>query len=101
VDWIAAGEWLVARWHLPDFVAQVMVSAADQNFSSDTDHEVNLLRGSIRWLNELPNAESGIPRLRQDEVLQKIPGLGPEALDLIEEQFLGQSEELHSLAACI
>ncbi len=101
VDWIAAGDWLVARWNLPDFVAQVIVSAADPNYSSDDDYGVNLVRGSIRWLDGLPNAESGIPRLRHDEILQKIPGLGPEALDLIEEQFLDQSEELHSLATCI
>lgn len=104
VDWVSAGEWLVTRWHLPIFIGQIMKSVADPNFvSTDTNetNDINLVRSSVHWLNDLPNAEPDTPRLSQDEVLLQMPGLSLEALDLIEAKFLDQCEELHALAACL
>ncbi len=101
VDWISAGEWLVDRWHLPDFIGDTMKVVADPNFVSDEAYDMNLVRSSIKWLKDLPNAASDSLRLREDEVLLQIPGLSPDALDLIEEKFMDQCEELHALAACL
>lgn len=98
VDWVSAGEWLVDRWHLPNFIGDTMRSVAGPADALDVSHDIYLVRSSIQWLKELPNGVSEVPRLRLDAALQKIPGLSPEALDLIEEKFLAQSDELHSLA---
>ncbi len=99
VDWISAGEWLVGRWHLPDFIGRTIESVVDAGFASDEAYDVNMVRSSIQWLNGLATAMPDELRLKQDKVLIQTPGLSPDALDLIENKFLDQCEELHSLAS--
>jgi hypothetical protein len=99
VDWISAGEWLADRWHLPEFIGKSMRGVIDSDANTDEGYDVQLVRSSFHWLNGLPTSECSEPRLRQDTVLSQIPGLNQEALDVIEEKFLDQCEELHSLAA--
>jgi HD-like signal output (HDOD) protein len=99
VDWLSAGEWLVERWHLPDFIGQTMRCAIDPDSVPDEAHSVNLVRGSFQWINSLTTENSEKPKLSQDALLCQIPGLSPEALDTIEDKFLAQCDELHSLAA--
>jgi len=98
VDWVSAGEWLVDRWHLPGFIGATIRSVADPG-ALDVTQDINIVCSSIRWLEGFPTGDSDTPRLRLDEDLQQIPGLSLEALDLIEEKFLAQSDELHSLAS--
>jgi HD-like signal output (HDOD) protein len=99
VDWISAGEWLVDRWHLPSFIGETMRSVAGPADTSVVAHDINLVRSSVQWLKDIPNDASELPRLRLYDSLLQIPGLNEDALDLIEEKFLIQSDELHSLAA--
>jgi HD-like signal output (HDOD) protein len=101
VDWISAGEWLVGRWHLPNFIGQAMRAVADPAFATDHDYDAALVRSSLKWLDGLPDSKPDEARLNQDEVLLNMPGLGADALDVIEDKFLSQCEELHSLAACL
>jgi hypothetical protein len=89
----------VERWHLPDYIGRTMRSLVLSDSGADEDYDINILRSSIQWLNELSGTTFDEPRLRQNELLLKIPGLNSEALDLIEEKFMGQSEELYSLAS--
>ena len=101
VDWVSAGEWLANRWHLPDFVGEAMGAVAGRTNTSQDKYEIILINGAVNWLSGYPEAESEAPRLRQDHALESIPGLGVDALDLIEGKFLDQCEELHTLAACL
>ncbi len=101
VDWVSAGEWLVNRWQLPDFVGEVMSSVADSSNASLVRHDITLIRGAVNWLKSRPEGESEVRRLKEDYALESIPGLGSDALDLIEDKFLDQCEELHVLAACL
>ncbi|MCP4125880.1 MAG: HDOD domain-containing protein [Gammaproteobacteria bacterium] len=101
VDWVSAGEWLVKRWHLPEFVAEVMGAVADRSYTSEDRCDVTLIRGAIQWLNGFPGMESGVPRLRDEFVSGSISGLGVDSLDLIEDKFLGHCEELKALASSL
>jgi HD-like signal output (HDOD) protein len=101
VDWVSAGEWLVERWHLPDFVGQTMRSVANADLAADEPYEISLVRSSVQWLNVFPDAIPEEARLKKDNALILIPGLGPDVLDTIEDKFLSQCEELRSLAACL
>lgn len=99
VDWISAGEWLVERWHLPGFIGQVMRSVGEHNSDADYGYDVALVRSSLEWLKGLSDSDSDETRLKQDEMLLQIPGLSTDALNMIEEKFVSQCEELHALAA--
>lgn len=101
VDWISAGEWLVERWHLPGFIGQTMRAVSDSDFAADHDYNTALVRSSLKWLDGLSDSVSNEARLNQDDVLLHMPGLGVDALDVIEDKFMSQCEELHSLAACL
>jgi len=99
VDWISAGEWLVNRWHLPDFVGEVIGSVADRSYAPQDKYDVALIRSAIQWLKAYPEIEPGVPRLSGDCMLGSIPGLGVDALDLIEDKFLDNCGELEALAS--
>jgi HD-like signal output (HDOD) protein len=98
VDWISAGEWLVNRWHLPDFVSEVIGAVADRNFAPQDKYDVTLIRAAIQWLRGYPGQEPDVPRLRQCQV-DVIPGLNADALDLVESKFMDRCEELEALAS--
>lgn len=101
VDWVSAGEWLVNRWHLPFFVGEAMRSVADESDVSQDRYDISIIRCAVRWIAGHPEIESEHVSLKQCRGLESIPGLGVDALDLIEEKFLDQCEELHTLAACL
>ncbi len=101
VDWVSAGEWLVNRWHLPGFVGEVMRSVADGDDASQDKYDTTLIRCAVKWLAGHSETESERHPLKQCHGLESIPGLDADALDLIEEKFLDQCEELHALAACL
>jgi HD-like signal output (HDOD) protein len=101
VDWITAGEWLVGRWHLPVFIGETIRSLADQDPAVDDSIQLSIVRSSLRWLDGLPDVDPDETRLKQDDVLLQIPGLSMNALDVVEEKFMSQCDELHSLASCI
>ncbi len=101
VDWISAGEWLVGHWHLPEFIEKTIRSVSDPEYVAEGANDINLVRSSIQWLDGLSADDADMPRLSRDEVLLQIPGMNADALDLIEEKFLEQCEELHSLASCL
>jgi len=98
VDWISAGEWLVNRWHLPDFVSDVMGSVADRSYAPQDKYDVTLIRAAIQWMRGYPGVEDE-HRLSAGFGSTEIPGLGVDALDLIEDKFLGNCEELEALAS--
>jgi len=99
VDWVSAGEWLVSRWHLPDFVSDVMGSVADRSYAPQDKYDITLIRAAVRWLKGYPGAEDEGHRLSAGFGPSEIPGLGVDALDLIEDKFLGKCEELDALAS--
>ncbi len=99
VDWISAGVWLVNRWHLPDFVGDVIGAVADRSYAPGDKYDVTLLRGSIHWLKGYPTQEPGVHRLSEDAALGLIPGLSVDALNLVEDKFLDRCEELDALAS--
>ncbi len=99
VDWISAGEWLVNRWHLPDFVSEVIEAVADRNNAPQDKYDVTLIRSAIQWLGSYPGADPDVPRLSEDCLLGSIPGLGIDARNLIESKFLDKCDELEALAS--
>jgi HD-like signal output (HDOD) protein len=101
VDWISAGEWLAERWHLPDFIGRTIRLVADPGSVEDEDYEIHLVRSSIQWLNGMSDPAADESRLKQDDALLRIPGLSSDALDVIEDKFISQCDELRSLAACL
>ncbi|MCP3671302.1 MAG: HDOD domain-containing protein [Gammaproteobacteria bacterium] len=101
VDWISAGKWLVKRWHLPEFVSEVMAAVADCSYISQDRYDIAIISSAIQWMKGYSEMESEEPILRNEFEPGSISGLGKEALDLIEDKFLGHCKELKALASSL
>jgi HD-like signal output (HDOD) protein len=94
IDAVAAGEWLVRRWHLPEAVIQVIGSQEPKECDPAYRCQGELVTGIFSWLIRPP----GSGGLAQEESLRRIAGLGETSILAAEASYMEQCQELEALS---
>lgn len=96
VDQMAAGEWLLSRWHLPEAVTAVIGFFGDSGYDGLYRFHLESVRAASHWIAADMSGEP-VPLAANETVQQRLE-LDQSACSTIQELFLGQREELHAVS---
>ncbi|MCP5443510.1 MAG: HDOD domain-containing protein [Chromatiaceae bacterium] len=96
VDHMAAGEWLLSRWHLPESVISVIGFFDNSEYNGSYRFHLESIRAASSWIIA---DMSGTPApLSGSDGLLGVLGLSQLECSTIEDTFIRQREELHSVS---
>jgi len=96
VDHLAAGEWLLSRWHLPEAVTAVIGHFENIDYNGLYRFHLEPVRAASHWIAADISGKSVL--LSSNEKLQRVLGLQQTVCSNIEEVFHGQRDELYSVS---
>lgn len=96
VDHMAAGEWLLNRWHLPEAVTQVIGFFDNSEYNGFYRFHLALIRAASHWVSAEMSGRQ--VQLSADVAMLSVLGLNGEACSALEEKFFSQRDELHTVS---
>lgn len=97
VNHLEAGAWLARKWHLPEFVRELMASLGrDGDGGGRFAAEQKLLKAALEWVVKVRSGEAA--ELTGSHWLNDIEGIDRERLSRTEERFRQQMDELELIA---